>query len=56
MTRVTLTRAGSDLGKVGTVSDEAVAYQQALADDFHALGVLPKKLAISDIVWRPKAS
>lgn len=56
VTRVTLTRAGSDLGKVGTVSDEAVAYQQALADDFHALGVLPKKLAISDIVWRPKAS
>lgn len=56
VTRVTLTRAGSDLGKVGPVSDEAVAYQQALADDFHALGVLPRKLTISDIVWRPKAS
>lgn len=56
VTRVTLTRAGSDLGKVGPVSDEAVAYQQALADDFHALGVLPRKLTIADIVWRPKAS
>lgn len=56
VTRVTLTRAGSDLGKVATISDEAVAYQQALADDFHALGVLPRKLTISDIVWRPKAS
>ncbi|MCM2399527.1 aliphatic sulfonate ABC transporter substrate-binding protein [Rhizobium sp. S153] len=56
VTRVTLTRAGSDLGKVATVSDEAVAYQQALADDFHAFGVLPRKLTISDIVWRPKAS
>ncbi|NGO63899.1 aliphatic sulfonate ABC transporter substrate-binding protein [Rhizobium daejeonense] len=56
VTRVTLTRAGSDLGKVATVSDEAVAYQQALADDFHAFGVLPRRLTISDIVWRPKAS
>lgn len=56
VTRVTLTRAGSDLGKVATVSDDAVAYQQTLADDFHALGVLPRKLTISDIIWRPKAS
>ena len=56
ITRVTLTRAGSDLGAIGPVSDKAVAYQQALADDFHALGVLPRKLQIADIVWRPKAS
>jgi sulfonate transport system substrate-binding protein len=56
ITRVTLTRAGSDLGLVATVSDDAVNHQQQLADDFHAWGVLPKKLTISDIVWRPKAS
>ena len=56
ITRVTLTRAGSNLGLVATVSDDAVAHQQQLADDFHAWGVLPKKLTISDIVWRPKAS
>ena len=35
---------------------EAERYQQALADEFHALGILPKSLDISDIVWRPKAS
>jgi sulfonate transport system substrate-binding protein len=56
ITRVTLVRAGSDLGRVATITDEAVNHQQQLADDFHAWGVLPKKLTISDIVWRPKAS
>ena len=56
ITRVTLERAGSDLGAVASVSDAAVDHQQALADDFHAWGVLPKKLTIGDIVWRPKAS
>jgi sulfonate transport system substrate-binding protein len=56
ITRVTLERAGSNLGAVASVSDEAVKHQQGLADDFHNWGVLPKKLTISDIVWRPKAS
>lgn len=56
ITRVTLERAGSNLGAIANVSDAAVAHQQQLADDFYAWGVLPKKLAISDIVWRPKAS
>lgn len=55
ITRATLLRAGSDLGLVSTVSDDALRHQQQLADDFHAWGVLPKKL-IGDIVWRPKAS
>ncbi|MDQ0457296.1 aliphatic sulfonate ABC transporter substrate-binding protein [Rhizobium paknamense] len=55
VTRVTLTRAGSDLGQIATVSDAALNYQQQLADDFRALGVLPKSLKISDIVWRPAA-
>lgn len=56
ITRATLLRAGSDLGLVSTVSDDALRHQQQLADDFHAWGVLPKKLTIGDIVWRPKAS
>lgn len=56
ITRATLLRAGSDLGLVSTVSNQAVGHQQQLADDFHAWGVLPKKLTITDIVWRPKAS
>ena len=56
ITRVTLTRAGFDLGRVGPVSSETQAYQQALADEFLALGILPKALTIQDIVWQPKAS
>lgn len=56
VTRVALTRPGFDLGSVGPVSTEAQAYQQALADEFHALGILPKPLTIQDIVWQPKAS
>jgi sulfonate transport system substrate-binding protein len=56
ITRVTLTRAGSDLGQVATMSEPAIAHQQQLADDFHGWGVLPRTLVINDIVWRPKAS
>jgi sulfonate transport system substrate-binding protein len=56
VTSVTLQRAGADLGSVTTVTDAAAAYQQALADEFYNLGIVPKKLTTSDIVWRPKAS
>jgi sulfonate transport system substrate-binding protein len=56
VTRVTLQRPGADLGSVTTVSDAAGAYQQALADEFYNLGIVPKKLTTGDIVWRPKAS
>ncbi len=53
ITKVTLTRPGADLGRVSLVTDEAVAYQQALADEFFALKIVPKKLDVSTIVWRP---
>ncbi len=56
VTRVTLQRPGADLGSVTTVSDAAASYQQALADEFYNLGIVPKKLTTGDIVWRPKAS
>ncbi|MBW9056195.1 aliphatic sulfonate ABC transporter substrate-binding protein [Rhizobium mesosinicum] len=56
VTRVTLQRPGADLGSVTTVTDAAAAYQQALADEFYNLGIVPKKLTTGDIVWRPKAS
>ncbi|OLP50335.1 aliphatic sulfonate ABC transporter substrate-binding protein [Allorhizobium taibaishanense] len=55
-TRTVLTRPGADLGSVSTITDEAVTYQQALADEFRDLNILPKPLKIADIVWRPKAS
>jgi len=54
--RVTLTRPDFNLGAVSTITDAAIAYQQGLADEFYGLGIVPKKLAITDIVWRPKAS
>lgn len=56
ITLKTLTRSGFSLGDVATISDEAIAYQQALADEFYELKIIPKKLTITDIVWRPKAS
>lgn len=56
ITRITLTRKDFDLGRVGPMSSEAQAYQQALADEFHGLGILPRALNIQDIVWQPKAS
>lgn len=56
ITRVTLTRAGSDLGQIDTVSDDALKYQQQLADYFYELKVVPKQLTINDIVWRPKGA
>ncbi len=54
VTKVSLTRPGADLGRVSVVSDEAIAYQQALADEFYDLKIVPKKLKVADIVWRPK--
>ncbi|MDM9628317.1 aliphatic sulfonate ABC transporter substrate-binding protein [Rhizobium sp. S152] len=56
VTRVSLTRPGADLGGVSTITDTAAAYQQALADEFYDLGIVPKKLSTGDIIWRPKAS
>ena len=56
VTRVVLTRPDADFSRVSTVGDDAVTYQQALADEFYDLGIVPKKLVVSDIVWRPKAS
>lgn len=56
MTRVALTRPDFSLGNVSTITDGALAHQQALADEFYGLGILPKKLTIADIVWRPKGT
>ena len=37
---------------IGPVSDDIIATQQAVADRFHALGLIPKPIVIRDIVWR----
>lgn len=56
ITLITLTRSQADLGKISLVPDAALTYQQALADDFYKLKIVPKQLKVSDIVWHPKAS
>ncbi|EJN01364.1 aliphatic sulfonate ABC transporter substrate-binding protein [Phyllobacterium sp. YR531] len=55
--RIILTRKDADLGDVTTISEEAIKYQQALADEFYDLNIVPKKLNVSEIVWKglPKA-
>lgn len=49
--RVVAERPGMDYADVGLIPPEAVAYEQQLADDFHALGVIPRKLDIAASVW-----
>lgn len=39
----------------GPVTDAHVAQQQQLADTFQALGIIPRKIAVADIVWRAPA-
>ncbi len=54
--RIVLTRDGADLGQVKPISDEVIAYQQSLADEFFGLGIIPRQLVIKDIVWTPPAA
>jgi len=37
---------------IGPITPEIIATQQAVADRFHKLGLIPKQIAIRDIVWR----
>jgi sulfonate transport system substrate-binding protein len=38
---------------IGPVTDEIVATQQAVADRFYKLGLIPKPVVVRDAVWRP---
>ena len=38
---------------IGPVTDDIIITQQAVADRFHKLGLIPKPIVIRDIVWRP---
>ncbi len=49
--RIALSRDGADLGAIVPISDEIIAYQQSLADEFFGLKIIPKKLDIASIVW-----
>jgi sulfonate transport system substrate-binding protein len=37
---------------VGPITDDVIATQQGVADRFHKLGLIPKQIAVRDIVWR----
>jgi len=37
---------------LGPVGDVQIAQQQQLADTFQALGIIPRKITVTDIVWR----
>jgi sulfonate transport system substrate-binding protein len=37
---------------VSPVTEAHIAQQQQLADTFQALGIIPKKISVKDIVWR----
>ena len=34
------------------MSDDIVAIQQGVADSFFRLGLIPKQIAVKDVVWR----
>jgi sulfonate transport system substrate-binding protein len=38
---------------IGPVTDEIIVTQQAVADRFHKLGLIPKPIVVRDAVWRP---
>ena len=41
---------------IGPVTDDIIATQQAVADRFYKLGLIPKPIAVRDIVWRATQS
>src|SRR5262249_58443200 len=38
---------------IGPVTDEIIETQQAVADRFHRLGLIPRQIVVRDVVWRP---
>lgn len=55
ITRITLGRKGANLGAILPLNDEIIAYQQALADEFYNLRIIPRALNVRDIAWYPPA-
>ena len=50
---VQIVAANRALFVIGGITDEIIETQQAVADRFHKLGLIPRQIAIRDIVWRP---
>ena len=54
--KIALTRKGADLGSIALLDKSNLAYQQALADEFFGLGIIPKKLDIGSAFWYAPAA
>jgi sulfonate transport system substrate-binding protein len=37
-----------------SISDDMVAEQQQIADTFYALKLIPKEIAVADVIWKPR--
>lgn len=55
ITRITLGRKGADLGAILPVGADIIAYQQALADEFYDLKIIPRQLNVAEAVWQVPA-
>ncbi|MEO6014146.1 MAG: aliphatic sulfonate ABC transporter substrate-binding protein [Devosia sp.] len=54
--KIALTRKGADLGAIDLLTPDNLTYQQALADTFFDLKIIPRKLNIASAFWSaPKA-
>jgi len=51
--QIAVNRATIDFGPV---TDAVIAQQQAIADTFQKLGLIPKPIVVRDAVWRPSGS
>jgi sulfonate transport system substrate-binding protein len=40
---------------IGPMTQDIVTQQQQIADRFHRLGLIPTRIHIADIIWRPTA-
>ncbi|MDQ8731550.1 sulfonate ABC transporter substrate-binding protein [Bradyrhizobium sp. LHD-71] len=38
---------------IGAITDDIIETQQGVADRFHKLGLIPRPIAVRDIVWKP---
>lgn len=54
--KVVATRKGQNYGALGYVEGKHITYEQGLADDFFAQGIIPVKLDIKSKVWTPSSN
>lgn len=38
--------------RIGSITDDIIAIQQGITDNFFKLGLIPRQIAVRDLVWR----